>query len=277
MVENDYIKFLGTAGSRFVVAKQLRSSAGVFIKYHGSNIILDPGPGTLVKCAASKPLIDVTKLGGIILTHSHIDHSNDVNILIDSMTSGGLKKKGILFAPKDAIEGSNRVVLKYLCDFLSEIKILKEKSEYRIGDLKFSTSIRHQHPVETYGLIFNMNSKRVSFIVDTKYFPGLIDSYKESDILIINVVRKIPHESGDVMHLCIEDVKKILNAIRPKKAIITHFGMTMVKAQPWMIANKLKNELNMDIVAAKDDMKIDVSFESTKTAKKEISLFDFNQ
>jgi len=98
MTGEDHIKFLGTAGARFVVARQLRASAGVFIKMKGSNIILDPGPGTLVRCAKSKPPIDIAALDAVILSHAHIDHTNDANILIDAMTGGGLKKRGILFA-----------------------------------------------------------------------------------------------------------------------------------------------------------------------------------
>lgn len=77
-----------------MVARQLRSSAGTFIKCNGKSIILDPGLGTLVKCAKSKPKIDVTKIDTIFLTHSHIDHSNDVKVVIDAMTDGGLKKEG---------------------------------------------------------------------------------------------------------------------------------------------------------------------------------------
>lgn len=62
MTKHGYIKFLGTAGGRFVVAKQLRSSAGTFISAKGKNVIVDPGPGTLVRSAASRPRIDVSKL-----------------------------------------------------------------------------------------------------------------------------------------------------------------------------------------------------------------------
>ena len=54
--------------------------------------------------------------------------------------------------------------------------------------LKFSASVKHQHTAETYGIKFNINGRRVSFITDTKIFPELIDSYKGSDILIVNVV-----------------------------------------------------------------------------------------
>ncbi|HHI97577.1 MAG TPA: MBL fold metallo-hydrolase, partial [Thermodesulfatator atlanticus] len=86
------IKILGTAGARYVVAKQLRASAGTYLEHDGTRLVLDPGPGTLVHMAKARPRLDVEKLSGVILTHAHLDHSNDVNILIDGLTEGGLKK-----------------------------------------------------------------------------------------------------------------------------------------------------------------------------------------
>lgn len=258
MNNKDIIKFLGTAGARFVVAKQLRASAGVYIRMKGNNIILDPGPGTLVRCAKSKPVIDVTKLDTIILTHAHIDHSNDVNILIDAMTSGGLQRRGLLFAPNECINGKNAVVLPYLRSYLQDIGILKPHQTYDIDNVTFSTSITHQHSMETYGLLFDYYGRKISFMVDTKYFPDLIKDYKDSDILVMNVVRFKPHKSSEVMHLCVDDVKEILSRINPRKAILTHFGMTMLKAKPWELAKELSGELGIDVIAASDGMTIEL-------------------
>ena len=78
--ETNYIKFLGTAGARYVVARQLRSSAGIWINIEGDDLLIDPGPGTLVKCFSSRPKLEPMKLKAIILTHCHIDHSTDINI-----------------------------------------------------------------------------------------------------------------------------------------------------------------------------------------------------
>ncbi len=253
-----FIKFLGTAGARYVVARQLRASGGVYISAKGQSIILDPGPGTLVKCATSKPRIDIAKLDAIILTHAHIDHSNDINILIDALTEGGLKKQGVLFATRECLEGENAVVLRYLRGFLKDTVIIEGNRQYSIGDLTFSTSIRHQHPVETYGIKFDLDDRRVSFLVDTKYFPELLESYKDSSILIMNVVRFKPHESGDVMHLCIDDVKEIVSSIKPRKAIMTHFGMTMLKAKPYELAKALTDELEVQVIAASDGMTVEL-------------------
>jgi phosphoribosyl 1,2-cyclic phosphodiesterase len=258
MDRREFIKFLGTAGARFVVARQLRSSAGVFISMKGKNIILDPGPGTLVKCAKSRPGIDVTKLDAIILTHAHIDHTSDVNILIDAMTNGGLRRRGILFAPRECIYGEDAVVLKYLRDFMQAIVILDENQAYGIEELRFSTSLRHQHPVETYGINFDLDGRKISFMVDTRYFRGLMRSYTGAYLLVMNVVRYDPHESGEVMHLCVDDVRRILSEIRPGRAILTHFGMTMLKARPRELAKKLTEELGLDVIMASDGMTVEL-------------------
>jgi ribonuclease BN (tRNA processing enzyme) len=101
---NNCIKFLGTAGARVVVARQLRSSAGTFIQLNGTKILLDPGPGTLVRMAGSKPTLDASKLDAIILTHRHIDHSTDINVMIEAMSEGGFRKRGVVFAPQDSLE-----------------------------------------------------------------------------------------------------------------------------------------------------------------------------
>lgn len=258
MEKDSYIKFLGTAGARFVVAKQLRASGGIYLNLEGRKLILDPGPGSLGKCATSRPAIDVTTLDAIILSHAHLDHANDVNCLIDAMTGGGINRQGRLFAPRDCLEGESAVVLQYLRSFPEEIISLKENAQYQIGDLKFRTSVRHAHSVETYGFSFETQKGKVSFITDTKYFAELIDSYRDSKYLIINTVRAVPHESADVMHLSVPDVKIILQELKPGKAILTHFGMTMVKGKPWEMAKKLTDELGIEVMAAADGMTVEI-------------------
>jgi ribonuclease BN (tRNA processing enzyme) len=258
MENRNFIKFLGTAGARHVVAKQLRSSAGVYLNLKNKKIIMDPGPGTLVRCISSKPKIDVAALEGIILTHVHIDHTNDVNILIDAMTGGGLRKKGTLYAPKECLHGENAVVFKYLRSFLEEIVVLEADSQYKIGDLSFSTSIKLDHNVETYGMKFDLGDQKISFITDTRYFQDLAKNYEDSDVLIVNVVITTPRNDIDIPHLSIEDVKKIISEIKPKKAILTHFGMTMLKAKPWEMAQNLADETGIEVKAASDGLTVEL-------------------
>ena len=251
-----FIKFIGTAGARFVVMKQLRSSGGVWLSSGETNLYIDPGPGALVRCLNSKPKLDPSALSGILLTHKHLDHSGDVNVMIEAMTEGGFKKRGTLVAPGDAL-GEDPVVLKYVREYVKEIVILKEKGSYRIGDISFSTALRHRHRVETYGLNLRMSSHTVSFITDTRFFPEIPDLYK-GEILIIHVVRLKPVGDDPIDHLSIEDVKTVLKKAKPKLAVLTHFGMTMIQAKPWVVAAEMEKELGIKVIGASDGLKLNL-------------------
>ncbi len=236
-----FIKFLGTAGARFVMIRQLRSSAGVWINYKSTNLIIDPGPGAIVRCNHTRPHLDPTNLDAIILTHKHLDHSGDVNIMIEAMTEGGYRKRGILFAPSDAV-GNEGVVFSYLKNYLDKIVVIK-KGEYSIGDINFSVPFRNVHSVETYGLKFCFDKEKVSFISDTKYLSDLIDAYKDSTVLVINVVFYQPRSDYD--HLCLDEALKLVKEIKPKTAIFTHFGMSMLRAKPHIIEGKIRKDFPM--------------------------------
>jgi phosphoribosyl 1,2-cyclic phosphodiesterase len=251
-----FIKFLGTAGARFVVMKQLRASGGVWLSAGKTSLYIDPGPGALVRCLNSKPKLEPSALDGILLTHKHIDHSGDVNVMIEAMTEGGFKKRGILFAPRDAFE-EDPVVLKYVRGYVEKIEVLKENSDYRLGEIQFSTAQKHLHRVETYGLNFKILPRTISFITDTKFFPELPNLYG-GEILVIHAVRLKPVGDDSIEHLSLEDVKSILKKAKPKLTILTHFGMTMIKAKPWVVAADLEKELGLKVVAASDGMKLDL-------------------
>ncbi len=254
--DSPFIKFIGTAGARFVVMKQLRSSGGVWLSAGGTNLYMDPGPGALVRCLNSKPKMDPSTLDGIVLTHKHLDHSGDINVMIEAMTEGGFRKKGVLFAPEDALE-KDPVVFNYVRSYLEKIEILRENSQYQIGGISFSTALRHKHGVETYGINFKMASHTISFITDTRFFPELPDLYR-AEVLVIHVVRRGPIGDDPIDHLSIEDVKVIVKKARPKLTVLTHFGMTMIKAKPWEVAAELQKELGVKVIAASDGMKLNL-------------------
>ncbi|HHU76130.1 MAG TPA: MBL fold metallo-hydrolase [Firmicutes bacterium] len=253
---DDYLKFLGTAGARFVVARQLRASGGLWLSAGGLNILIDPGPGSLVKCFSSRPKLNPYSLDGIILTHRHLDHSNDVNVMIEAMTNGGFNKRGFLMAPRDALEGENPVVQLYLHQYLDKIELFGEGKRFHFPSFTLETPIRHNHPVETYGLKFFFPYGKVFLIVDTAFFPALIEHYRNADILVLNVAIFKIREKGKVFHLDLEEAREIIKEIRPQAAILTHFGMTMLHKRPHLLAARMQEELGIKIIAAGDGLKL---------------------
>lgn len=251
----DFLIFLGTGGARIVVAKQLRATGGIWCSLNNTNFIIDPGPGSLVRMTASKHHLDPTKLDAILLSHKHLDHSGDINIMIEAVTMGGTLHRGKLFCPEDALLGADKVILNYLRGFLQEIVILEQGGKYRLNGVKFTTPVRHRHPGEVYGFLFRSNGKKIAYLVDTGYFPELAKIYK-ADIMIFNVIRLQPTE---LEHLALDDVKTIILKAKPKTAILTHFGMTMLKAKPWQLAQELTDATGIKVIAAQDGMKYNIS------------------
>jgi len=254
----NWIKFVGTAGARFVVAKQLRSSGGLWFSFQGVNLYMDPGPGALVRSLASKPKLDPTRLDGILLSHKHLDHSGDINVMIEAMTEGGYTPKGVLFAPQDALE-EDPVVFRYVRSYVSQIQVLKENSTYTLGDLTFSTAGRHQHSVETYGMNFQLPEATLSYITDTRFYPELISQYP-GEILMMNVILLTEVPDRKIDHLSLVDVKRILGETKAKAVILTHFGMRMLQAKPWEIAEQLSAETGKKVIAARDGMTLEIEY-----------------
>lgn len=259
IAHGNHIRFLGTAGSRWVVARQFRASGGTYLELEGCRLLMDPGPGSLVRCAEAKPPVNPVDLDGIIVTHRHIDHCNDVTILVDSMTGGGLHKRGALFAPASCFDRDSPILLPYAASFVERVQPMQPASTYTLGGLRFSTTDPHAHgSVETYGLVFHLENLNLAFLVDTRYFDGLPEAYRDADVLVVNVTLAESPASPRIYHLGIDDVRQVLAAVRPSRTILTHFGMSVLDIGPENVARQLSRELGLDILAAHDGMRVNL-------------------
>lgn len=250
-----YVKFLGTAGARFVMIKQMRASGGLWISDGQSNILIDPGPGALVRALKSRPKLDPCNLNGLVLTHKHLDHSNDINVMIEAMTGGGHVKKGIVLAPEDCF-GKEGVIFDYLVGFPKKIGYLKEGRKYNIGDISVEAVVKMIHSVEAYGLKIGFPDTKMGIITDTGYFENLAEYYKKLDLLVINVVLNSKREG--VEHLCLEEAEELMSKARPKKAILTHFGMAVLKNDLYKLGKELSRKVNIEVTFAYDGMQVNI-------------------
>lgn len=243
-----------------MIISQLAASGGLWFDLNGTQLLMDPGPGCIVQ--VNKRKLNPENLSGIIVSHRHLDHSADVNVMTEAMTQGGFRKHGILFAPRDAIE-NEPVILSYLRRSLEGIEILEEGKSYTIGNVFFTTPVRHIHLVENYGIIFKTEKHTIAYITDTRYFEGLAGYYK-GDLLMLNLTFLEPHKSTQrpgmpLDHLSVPDAEILIKEIQPKATILTHFGMSVWKAKPWLVAEQLSQKTGVRVIAARDGMKFDLA------------------
>jgi ribonuclease BN (tRNA processing enzyme) len=60
-------------------------------------------------------------------------------------------------------------------------------------------------------------------------------------------------------HLSLEDVKEILKKCRAKTVVLTHFGMRLLQAKPWEMAERLSQETGLKVIAARDGMTLEIN------------------
>jgi ribonuclease BN (tRNA processing enzyme) len=257
----DKITFLGTGGARFMIISQILASGGMWLNLGGTQILLDPGPGCIVHATRRK--FQPEALSAIVVSHRHLDHSGDVNVMIEAMTRGGFQPHGRLFVPADALE-EEPIVFSYLRKRLDKIEILGAGKRYKkIGDVKIETPARHVHPVENYGVIFRTSRHSIAYISDTSYFDGLPDHYR-TDLMIINVVfteprSQVDHPNTPVDHLSIPEVERLVSEVRPKAALLTHFGMGVWRMKPGRVAKSISQKTGVRVIAARDGMTFDLA------------------
>ncbi len=240
---------MGTAGARFMVAKQLAASGGLYLEEGSTRLACDPGPGAVVQYARRQ--VDLTDLDGILLSHRHLDHCGDVNVMVEAMTEGGFRPRGTLLCPSDALD-EDPVVLRYLRGWPEEVVRLEAERTYRVGAIEFTTTPRHLHGVETYGFRFG---DRLGWVTDSGYYPELAEQHR-AKVMILHTVL-IEHRP-ELPHMGADDVERVIAEARPELAILTHFGTTVWRARPDELAERMTRSTGVQVRAARDGMTIEV-------------------
>ena len=268
------VRFLGTGGARFVVAKQIRASGGMWYRFAPdpgqsgpiTQIHVDPGPGALVRATSAVPPCDPAELDALVLSHKHLDHSGDVNVMIEAMTQGGFHRRGQVLAPRDAFEGE-AVIFPYAARFVASTTHVTEQSgPYLVNDVSIRTSIRHIHGVDTFGYHFTYRDTKIAYLPCGRFFEGLAEDYAahRPDVLIVNVLRFRDQMKAD--HLNFDEARHIFSVVKPRVGVMTHFSTRMLERGPERLAQEVEDELGIRMYAAYDGWTLDATTEIAAVA-----------
>lgn len=250
--------FLGTGGGRFATITQRRRTGGIRILSDRLNVHLDPGPGAVVYSLEAG--LDPQKLTGVLISHSHPDHYTDAEIMVEAMTGGMRRKRGVLAAPRSVLRGNEVCgpsVSKYHQSMPEQVIEVKPGATFHIDDVRvLAAEARHTDP-DTVG--FRLETPDVGDIAytsDTEFFEGIGKPYEGVRLLILCAMRP----SGEPWkgHMATEDAVRIVREARPERAMLTHLGMRMIFRGPGREAKRIEEETGVPTVAAVDGMRVTV-------------------
>jgi len=252
--------FLGTGGGRFATITQKRRTAGIRLLSDGFNVHLDPGPGGLVY--SWKSGLDPQKIDGILVSHAHPDHYNDAEVLVEAMTRGTVRRRGVLAAARSVLRGGETAevaISKYHQSLPGRVVEVVAGEDFEVGGVRVVGAEARHSDVDAVGFRFETDVGSIGYTSDTEFFEGIERYYKGVRILILCVLRP----SGEPWqgHMTTDDAMKIVSAAKPEFVVLTHFGIKMIFRGPVGEAKRVVKETGIETVAARDGMELLVNDE----------------
>lgn len=267
------IMFLGTEGSDSVVYSQ-GNAAGMILNIDNIPILIDPGPGTLLK--ASQYNIPLNDIRMVLVSHNHLSHCNDLNIVIEAMTRAGLEKKGIIIGDEATIFGTD-LEKPYLTNSnrkqVDKFMALHPGEDYRFENIAIRALKTFHSAKEGIGFKIFTGKFTLTYTSDTRFSPELFREYEGTDVLIANNVLPFGSKSED--NLSTDDTLKIIQKINPSLTILTHFGRKLNSALPIYEARNLKKQIDprLSVISAKEGIGFDPVAYSTILKQKSLLGF----
>ncbi|MBD3387634.1 MAG: MBL fold metallo-hydrolase [Candidatus Altiarchaeales archaeon] len=244
----DSVTFLGTGGGRFVLLTQRRFSGGLWLELDGVRFILDPGPGALVRALQFGK--DPGRLDCVLASHKHLDHYNDVEVMVEAMTHGLNRRKGLLAVHEGVVE--------YISDYhwnSVETIVVSEGGSFEVGDVHVDAIPTVNH-VGGVGFRFACSRGVVTYSGDTGYDKRVVRHYGGSRVLVLNTI--FASGTRSPTHLNTDDAVEIASQAKPELLIINHFGVRMLREGPEKEAERITEEAGVRVVASADGMTVDL-------------------
>ncbi|UCH56776.1 MAG: MBL fold metallo-hydrolase [Candidatus Bathyarchaeota archaeon] len=246
------IHFLGTGGGRFSMITQRRRTAGIRLVHGDTHVHIDPGPGTLVFSNWAR--LSPQKLDGLIVTHCHPDHYTDAEVLIEAMSHGTTRSRGVLAAPRSVLHGNDECdpsVSTYHRNLPAVVENLEPGSVFEVGALSFEAVEARHSEADGIGIRLKVPGLgEVGYTSDTGFFEGLEEIYRRVRLLIACTMW--PRAQHLKYHLNTDETLELIELAKPGCVVLTHFGMRMLNASPEAEASYLEEATGVPTVAARD-------------------------
>lgn len=260
------ITFLGSGGGRFSTISQRRMTGGFRIDdLNGKNYHVDPGPGALVRTYQFG--LSPRDLDGIFISHAHTDHYTDAEILIEAITKGMTNNRGVIIGSESALKGFKQFgpCVSNYHQSKSRSIVLKENTIKEVDGFKIKGIKTVHGDPKGVGFQIDDGDLKISYTSDTSNFDGLAKYHENADILIGSVIR--PGNNVIKGHMCSKNFRELIGEVQPDLAIMTHFGLKMIKANPISEAKKISRETGVRTLAAFDGMSLEVNSSKPKYSK----------
>ena len=197
-------------------------------------------------------------LDAVVVTHCHPDHYTDAEVLVEAMTHGTRRKRGVLAASKSVLQGNDECdpsVSRYHQNLVERIETLEPGHTFDVEELSFQGVDAKHSDSDTVGFRVTASGVgSIGYTSDTSYFDGIGGKYRGLRLLVLCTMW--PRGEPLRYHLHTDEALRVLEEASPGCALLTHFGVKMLRADPEAEAAYLEEFTGVPTVAARDGMSL---------------------
>lgn len=249
------LTFLGTGGGRFTTLFQERATGGLYLEDEATRLHIDPGPGALTQLHRAG--LDPRDTTGVLVTHRHLDHANDANLVIAGMTRGGTEQRGYLTGSVSVIEGHQHdppIITPYHRGLVAEVTTARPGQSARVSGMRVEfLETEHRDPTNV-GFKLHTSNGIVSYLTDTVVRDHILDQLEGSRVIVLGITR--PKGAPIPDHLSTEDAVDVADRYEPDLLALTHLGLKLLRQGPDPEAAFVERQTGVRTVAAEDLMRI---------------------
>ena len=198
--------------------KNRRTRPSILVQKNGKNLLIDTSPDLKQQFLDNK----INNIDAVLYTHEHADHTHGIN----DLRSINLINKNII--PCYGNEETMRKILNSF-NYLFENTVnsyypailsshIYPSNEFDLFGINIKLIHQNHGDIDSIGFIFD---NKIAYNLDVKRFYNQDEYFKNIDNIdhwIVGCLRIDPH----VSHASLSEVNEWLNAVKPKKAYLSH-------------------------------------------------------
>ncbi|MEA3056313.1 MAG: hypothetical protein QOD30_1745 [Actinomycetota bacterium] len=195
--------------------------SGYLVQSGSTSVWMDAGTGTM---ANLQRFVDIDRLDGIVISHSHPDHWTDLLVYHHLVKYYRVRERVPVYSPRrvlELLEASNREAPPL------DWHVVDASSEVRIGGMTFTFS-RTDHPVETLAIRADGLGAAVAYSADTGPAWSLSSLGDGIGLALVEATLDPEHE-GVVQHLSGRQAGATAEAAGARALVLTHIDPDVPK------------------------------------------------
>ncbi len=223
--------------------KRLRCS--IWIEYQDVSIVIDCTPDFRQQMLNSK----CNRIDALLFTHEHADHTaglddirpfyfkqGNIPVYAHARVLDNLARRfDYIFNDFDKYPGAPSVAKHFV----------RENVNFKVKNLEVIPLLAYHGNLPVFGYAIN----NVVYLTDVKTIPeSEIAKIKNCTILVINCLRKEPHET----HFNLEEALNFISLVQPKKTYLTHIS------HKFGFHSEIEKELPKNVYLAYDNLQIQI-------------------